>query len=721
MMNSLFAKLEQDNKLPSGLLDAVWSAESSRGQNMQSPKGAQGHFQFMPATAAQYGVQDPNDLQQSAAGAAKMLSDMMQQTGSVPGALAAYNWGIGNFQRKGIESAPAETRNYIKKVTANMSQQDDPFAELNQQFSQTAPQSQQEDPFAELNQQFSAPAVIAKAPQALASESTAAMQPAPTGSRAPADQDTQGAAPSPQAGRFGNLLSRLPQDAGKELMQDSGNLLAGAVRGAGSIGATIVAPYDIVQDLRAGKGLSLESNRQRRADMDWALQDMGAQPDSMAFKAGKLGTEIAGTGGMGGALAKGVAMLPGAAKIAPLIESIGSGGFRAGGTQGLTGLLTRGTGGAIAGGASAGLVNPEDASLGAIVGGAVPGAMALGGGAALGIGRALRGGEVKPAVSALAEKAENLGISIPADRIVNSKPLNAMAASLEYMPLSGRTGTLTKMNDQLKTALSRTIGQDTDDINMALRNARADLGSKFDSVLQSNKVKVDDQFLQDLVEQGQRAAGELETGQASIIQKQIEEILGKAKNGEIDGQAAYNIKKTLDRIGGHNTPQAYYASDLKKSLMSALNRSMKPEDAADFANVRRQYGTMLDLEKLAQNGADGDISVARLANMKNIGNPDLQDLADISAQFMRTRESPHGAMQRTALGWGGAGAAGALSIPLAAGILTAGRGANAALNSNALKSLLMRPPSQGRGLLSIGAEQANKVLPLLVPQAVNGQ
>lgn len=34
---------------------------------------------------------------------------------------------------------------------------------------------------------------------------------------------------------------------------------------------------------------------------------------------------------------------------------------------------------------------------------------------------------------------------------------------------------------------------------------------------------------------------------------------------------------------------------------------------------------------------------------KNIKNPELQDLADISAQFLRTRESPHGAMQRVVL------------------------------------------------------------------------
>jgi hypothetical protein len=529
--------------------------------------------------------------------------------------------------------------------------------------------------------------------------------------------------PSPQAGRFGNLLSRLPVDAGKELMGDLGNLAAGAGRGASSIGATLMAPYDIVKDAVAGKGLSLESNRQRRAAVDEMMFALGANPESTAYKGGKLGTEILGTAGMGGALANTARALPGAAKIEPLIESIGSGGFRVGGLTGIPALAARGVGGAITGGASAGIVNPEDAGLGAMVGGAVPGAAAIGGNTMRGLGRAIRGGEISPEVGMLAQKAQNLGISVPADRLVNSKPMNALAASLEYMPLSGRSATLSNMQSQLNRAVSRTFGQDSDNVTMALRKAQGDLGGKFDTVLQSNKVKVDPQFTQELVDQGMRATSELESGQASIIQKQIEEILGKAQNGEIDGQAAYNIKKTLDRIGQRNSPEAWYAGDLKKSLMGALNRSLKPEDAADFAKVRQQYGTMLDLKKMAQNGADGDISIARLANMKNIGNPELQDLADISAQFLKSRESPHGAMQRLVLGGLGAAGAGsgAVSPLLFGGAMAAGRGANAALNSNALRDMLLRAPSQGDGLLSIGAEKANKVLPLLAPQLLNAQ
>jgi hypothetical protein len=528
---------------------------------------------------------------------------------------------------------------------------------------------------------------------------------------------------SPQAGRFGNLLSRLPQDAGKEIIGDLGNLAAGAAKGASQIGATLVAPYDIAKDALSGKGLSLESNRQRRADMDWLLQDFGAKPDSLAFQGGKLGTEVLGTAGMGGALAKGAQALPGAAKIAPLIDSIGSGGFRVGGMTGVPALATRALGGAITGGAATGLVNPEDAGVGALVGGAVPGAVSIAGNTARGIGRAMRGGEVSPEVVGLAQKANALGIDLPADRVVNSKPLNALAASLEYMPFSGRTATIDKMQGQLNRAVSRTFGQDSDNVTMALRKAQGDLGAKFDTVLQSNTVKVDPTFTQELADHAQRASSELESGQANIILKQIDEIKAKAPGGQIDGQAAYNIKKTLDRIGQRNSPEAWYAGDLKKSLMGALNRSLKPEDAADFAKVRQQYGTMLDLKKMAQNGADGDISIARLANMKNIGNPELQDLADISAQFLKSRESPHGAMQRLMLGGLGAAGAGSgfVSPLLFGGAMAAGRGANAALNSNALRGMLLKAPGQGGGLLSIGAEKASKVLPLLAPQAINAQ
>ena len=162
-------------------------------------------------------------------------------------------------------------------------------------------------------------------------------------------------APEKQSSSFGN-----PAD-----------MVAGAVRGAGSIGATLLAPLDMAKDAIAGKGLSLESNRQRRADMDSALKELGANTDSYAYGGGKLIGEIAGTAGAGGVLAK--PLLSVAPKLA---QAIASSGFSAGApASGLIGraadMGARMAGGAISGGMSAGLVG-ENPTMGAAIGGAFP-------------------------------------------------------------------------------------------------------------------------------------------------------------------------------------------------------------------------------------------------------------------------------------------------------------------------------------------------------------
>ena len=515
-----------------------------------------------------------------------------------------------------------------------------------------------------------------------------------------------------------NLYKPTAQAAAPEekggFLQGAKNLAAGGLRGAGSIGATLLAPVDVIGDAIAGKGLSLESNRQRRKDMDSALETMGAQPDSWLYQGGKLAGEIAGTAGAGGVLGN-VAARAGAP--AALVNSISSGGLNVAGKTGPIALATRAAGGALTGGATAGLADPSQAGMGAVVGGAFPVAAKAAGAAARGAGAALRGAPVSKEVADLATRAKALGINVPADRIANSKPLNAVAASLDYVPFSGRAATNARMESQLNTALSKTFGQNTDNVTMGLRKASDSLGGEFDRVLQSNTVKVDQQFFQDLAEHANRAAKELGSDGASVIKNQIDEIIAKGANGQIDGQAAYNIKRTLDRIGKRSTPEAFYALDLKRSLMGALDRSLGPKEAAAFAKTRQQYGNMLALEKIAKNGAEGEISVARLANMKNIRSPDLQELADISAQFLKSREGQHGALQRLVIGGTGLGAGTTLgALPIMGGIVAAGRGTNALLNSNMAKNAVLGGPMVPSPLIDGGLLGFSRVAPLLTGQ-----
>jgi hypothetical protein len=165
-------------------------------------------------------------------------------------------------------------------------------------------------------------------------------------------------------------------------MQTLGNIAAGAVRGAGSIGATILRPFE-----------TAEENAARRRAMDEALMSMGAEPESFAYGAGKMGSEIAGTAGVGGALAIPVKAAARFAPsvAAPIATALETGGLvaKVAGRPVSTAALRLGTG-AATGAAGATLVDPSSAGTGALVGAAVPVVaplVARGAGALMDIGR----------------------------------------------------------------------------------------------------------------------------------------------------------------------------------------------------------------------------------------------------------------------------------------------------------------------------------------------
>lgn len=116
----LFSQLESKYKLPQGTLNNVYQAESAGGKYMFSPAGAEGPFQFMPATGQQYGLNnraDRMDTGKSAEAAAHYLSDLLTQFGGdMKKAVAAYNWGPGNVSNQGLNYAPKETRDYLGRV-----------------------------------------------------------------------------------------------------------------------------------------------------------------------------------------------------------------------------------------------------------------------------------------------------------------------------------------------------------------------------------------------------------------------------------------------------------------------------------------------------------------------------------------------------------------------------------------------------------------------------
>lgn len=114
------AQAEAANGLPSEMLARLLWQEcrykpSIIDGRVSSPRGAKGIAQFMPATAAEMGI-DPLDPFQAIPAAGRYLGSLYRQTGDWSKALAAYNWGIGNVKRKGMDAAPRETRDYYAQI-----------------------------------------------------------------------------------------------------------------------------------------------------------------------------------------------------------------------------------------------------------------------------------------------------------------------------------------------------------------------------------------------------------------------------------------------------------------------------------------------------------------------------------------------------------------------------------------------------------------------------
>jgi hypothetical protein len=160
-------------------------------------------------------------------------------------------------------------------------------------------------------------------------------------------------------------------DYAKEFARSVGNVVAGGVKGASNIGATVMRPLETGAE-----------NKERRKTITQALESLGASPSGLPFKGGELAAETAGTMGAPGALRR--LGITGLSRFAPAaIPAV---------TRALSNipprLLQYGqeiVGGATSGGIQAGLVDPSQAKTGAVIGGGTNAALPV----ATGIGRML--------------------------------------------------------------------------------------------------------------------------------------------------------------------------------------------------------------------------------------------------------------------------------------------------------------------------------------------
>lgn len=100
------------------LLAAQLMAESNFNPFASSPAGAEGIAQFLPTTAAAYGLDDPFDPVAAMDAQAHLMSDLIGQLGSPQLALAAYNAGQAPVESCRCVPAIPETQAYVSRILA---------------------------------------------------------------------------------------------------------------------------------------------------------------------------------------------------------------------------------------------------------------------------------------------------------------------------------------------------------------------------------------------------------------------------------------------------------------------------------------------------------------------------------------------------------------------------------------------------------------------------
>lgn len=353
--------------------------------------------------------------------------------------------------------------------------------------------------------------------------------------------------------------------------------------------------------------------------------------------------ETAATLPAGGLIAKPIqaigAAIPSAARAtAPLAQSIASGGFQTGLRPGVANMLTKAAGGAALGGASAALLNPEEAGTGAVIGAAFPSVSNV-----LASARKLvRGTEQTPQMRAAIESAREAGYVIPPsqarDSAINKtlegvagKASVSQAASVKNQAITNRLANETigvAPNTQLTPELLDSVRKEAGKAYEAIAGlgdftvtggaklpAEVNVRSVLDPYVMTSSNKVD---AGELVRAWKQANADATAYYRAYGRDANPETLAKAK-------AAADSAKTID---------SFLGDQLKKAGLNDMLDSLKA--------ARVQIAKTYSVEN-ALNPVTGNVDAKKLASQLEKGkvlSEGLKTAGQFASQFGKAVQMP---------------------------------------------------------------------------------
>lgn len=359
--------------------------------------------------------------------------------------------------------------------------------------------------------------------------------------------------------------------------------------------------------------------------------------------------------------------------------------------------------GIVAGAASGGLVGAgtaqddqriQGARQGAIFGGSVGAAVPAVAAAGSKLKQAVIP-EIDEGISLLAQRAKDFGIPLSADQLSPTRARKTVQKISQEIPFSGVDKFEQNQRRAFTKALSRTIGQDSEDLGPStVRKFLSDAKSKFDGVLKGETVRFSPDDVKILDQIAVNADETIDPGLASIVKKNINNLKKSLSKGQISGELLSStrselIKKSTRTQGGAKP----YLQDLIEFLDDNIEKSLSPEKSSLLKQTRREWRNFKTIQPLLKKSTDGTVNPTELINKVNsskyidssksaLGDDDLIDLARIGKEFL-PKSGGSDTFQKTVFGTGaaGIGLTALANPPLALAVGTkaaAGLGANRA-------------------------------------------
>lgn len=223
---------------------------------------------------------------------------------------------------------------------------------------------------------------------------------------------------------------------------------------------------------------------------------------------------------------------------------------------------------------------------------------------------------------------------------LNPGPVKHLAhAATDALPGSGAEAAHTASQKGFNRALAEQLGENTDDLSLALRDSRTRMGRTYDELAARNVAQLDPARHGSVLKQALDDFSGLDLSEGKRVTQQLDEYLGglvrdaqmNPTTGTFDlSGEMYKKLRTQARLGAQKHAKSdpdlsRFYNTVKETLDDAMRTSagISPEDAALYRLTDRQWGNMRTLENIAPKDVSGDAdfsSLARVMQGKSLNN-----------------------------------------------------------------------------------------------------